>query len=169
MLRNVIQLLCLGCLLGMTACAPAKKPPVPEVTVGFGWTHWARTPRDKSATLSVNSELFRTGLRRPPGAGIITADKTIDGKQYTGLRIYEGENDKATIFEIYIRGENDRVLLRATSQVAFKVEVSDYPSEHLAWILSGKKQEGPIDLSPGQYEIEVVSSHGRAQNDATPK
>jgi hypothetical protein len=155
MFTKSIRLLFVGYVLATSGCSRTGSVPAgTPVTVRINWDDSVSPPRLDSAYVSVKGPV----LAVVPGPRVEAVGRTIDGKQYRGIVVYEARDCTSPIIEVFVHGEENRVLIRTKSKVAFVIEPTDHVEKHLTWLVSGEKKEGPIELPPGQHQIEVVAT-----------
>ena len=162
MVSNTVWRVFVGCILGTSACAPVSSDPTGAlVTVTFNWNAWATSDQADSSYVSVEGPLFSTTVGEPPTPRVKSVNKRIDNEQYRGVVVYESKDHNSPVMEVLVHGEENRVLFRVKSKVALVIKATDHAEKHLTWIVSGGKKEGPLDLPPGEHQVEVVGTDDR--------
>jgi hypothetical protein len=151
-------------VLSLLVCVPPCRAADVKVTVKYDWSD--RTPEGvHSNHISMGGPLLSGRSGGPPGPKYRGSEKRVNGKTFIGLQVFDAENLKSPVIEVFVHGEESTVLILATSKVPFKIVVSHDRAEHLAWTESGKRKEGPIELLPGQHEIEIVGVAAKGESE----
>lgn len=154
---RALQMLFIGYVLGMSGCTRnSDVRPEPLVVVTFNWDAWVTAARAESAYVSVEGPLLSTVQGMHPGTRTKAIARTVDGKEYEGIAVVNSKDRNVRIMEVLVYGEDERVLIRADSRVAFAVRSAENAGTKLTWIVCGEKRNEPIDLIAGTYQIEVL-------------
>ena len=133
MKRTTVTIISL--VLSLLVCVPPCAAADVKVTVTYDWSD--RTPEGvHSNCISMAGPLLTVRGGGHPGPKIQTGKKRVSGKTFNGLQIFDAENLKSPVIEVFVHGEKDRVLVLARSKVPFKIVMAHDTGEHLAWIES---------------------------------
>jgi hypothetical protein len=158
---TLFQLLCVPFMTCICACVPSTPSPstakARETVLTYDWND-RTTGGAHSNIVSLSGNLLSGVSGDPPSPRIQGCTRQINGNRYDGVIIFDSQDRDSVKIEVLICGEKDRVLVHTRSKIGITIEVTNHSKESIIWIESSTKKTEPIDLSPGDHQIEIIGT-----------